>query len=154
MKAKRRAARRRNHETRLWTATRKEATGPTWDDVQGVLDEEIQRLPERFRQAFVLCALEGRSAQATAAELGVQAGTVWSRLTRAPRRLQQQLARRGIELSAQLVALSVAESAVQARVPAALATAMLRTGRTAASTIPAHVATLAAGVTRAMFLTK
>jgi RNA polymerase sigma factor (sigma-70 family) len=160
MKAKRSAARRRNHEGRLRTLTGTQATSPTWDDVQAVLDEEIQRLPEMFRKAFVLCVLEGKSAQAAAAELGIKEGTVWSRLTRARRRLQQQLARRGIELSALLAALSVAESAGQAGVSASLASAALRTGLlvaaggTAAGVIPERVLTLAAGVTRAMFLTK
>src|SRR5262249_53708106 len=51
MRAKRGAARRRE-------AAAHAATGPTWDGVQAVLDEEIQRLPPRFREAFVLCVLE------------------------------------------------------------------------------------------------
>ena len=62
MKAKRTAARRRNHEARLRTLNPKVATSPTWDEVQPVLDEEIQRLPEAFRTAFVLCVLEGQTA--------------------------------------------------------------------------------------------
>jgi RNA polymerase sigma factor (sigma-70 family) len=160
MEAKRKAARRRNHEARLRTLPPRKATNPTWDDVQAILDEEIQHLPAAFRAAFVLCALEGKSGPEAAAELGVQPGTVSSRLTRARQRLQQRLARRGIELSALLAALAVAENAGKAGVPALLASATVRSGLlvaaggTAAGVIPAHVATLAAGVTRAMFLTK
>ncbi len=160
MEVKRSAARRRDHEARLWTLMRQAAVSPTWDDVQAVLDSEIQRLPQPFRVAFVMCVLEGKSGPETAAELGVKEGTVWSRLTRARQRLQRQLARRGIELSALLAALFVAENAGKAAVPAVLANATVRcgllvaAGGTAAGQIPSHIAALAAGVTRAMLLTK
>src|SRR5207302_4803476 len=102
MKAKRSAARRRNHEGRLRSLSPEAGPGPTWDDVQAVLDEEIRRLPETFRTAFVLCVLQGKSGPEAAAELRVKEGTVSSRLTRARQRLQQQLARRGIGLAAGL----------------------------------------------------
>ncbi|HLJ97566.1 MAG TPA: sigma-70 family RNA polymerase sigma factor, partial [Gemmataceae bacterium] len=159
MKAKRSAARRRTHETRRGVLTPRLVPNPTWDDVQVVLDEEIERLPERFRTAFVLCILEGKSRPEAAAELGIKEGTVSSRLSRARQRLQQQLGRRGIELSALLAALSVAENASRA-VPAALVRTTLRwgllvaAGGTAVEMIPTHVAILATGVTKAMFLTK
>src|SRR5262249_2270593 len=133
---------------------------PTWDDVQAVLDEEIQRLPAHFREAFALCALEGRSGPEVAVELGCKQGTVKSRLNRARQALQRQLARRGISLAAVLAALSVAEGSAGAVVPVKLAHATVRfglsvaAGEPAAGVIPAHVAALAEGVTRAMFLTK
>jgi RNA polymerase sigma factor (sigma-70 family) len=160
MKAKRSAARRRKHEAERSAMTDKLTATATWDDVQAVLDEEIQRLPEVFRTVFVLCVLEGKNGPEAAAELGLQLGTVSSRLTRARQRLQQRLARRGIELSALLAALAVAESAGKAGVPALLASITVRSGLlvaaggTTANLIPAQVAALAAGVTRAMFLTK
>jgi RNA polymerase sigma factor (sigma-70 family) len=160
MKAKRSAARRRDHEARRRAAAPPAAPGPTWDEVQAALDEEIQRLPEPHRAAFVLCVLEGKSRPEVAAELGVKEGTVWSRLTRARQQLQRRLTRRGIQLSALLAALSLVESAGEAGAPAALAHAAIRSGLSvaagepAAGVIPTHVAALAAGVTRAMFLTK
>jgi RNA polymerase sigma factor (sigma-70 family) len=160
MKAKRSAARRRNHEARVRAAVPRPAISPTWDDVQAVLDQAIQRLPRRFREAFVLCVLEGKSGAEAAADLGCKEGTVKSRVNRARRSLQQELARRGIQLAAVLAALSVAETAAAAGVSATLARSTIRTGlwaaagRSAAGIIPSHVAALAAGVTRAMFLTK
>jgi RNA polymerase sigma factor (sigma-70 family) len=160
MKAKRNAARRRSHEARLRAGTAEAVASPRWDDVRAILDEEIQRLPGSYRAAFVLCLLEGKSGPVAAKELGIKEGTVWSRLSRARQRLQRQLARRGIELSALLAAVSVADSGSKAAVPAELARATVRSGLlvaaggTAAGVIPAHVASLATGVTRAMFLTK
>jgi RNA polymerase sigma factor (sigma-70 family) len=157
MRTKRSAARRRNHEKRA--ATPEPTTNPTWDEVQGVLDEEIQRLPEQLRRAFVLRVLEDKSGPEAAAELGCREGTLASRLLRARRRLQSRLARRGIQLTALLAALSVAEGA-KATLPAALTRLAVRSGllaaagRSTAALIPGHVAALAAGVTRAMFLSK
>src|SRR5262245_46362279 len=158
LKAKRSAARRRNHEARVQSPAAPKAD-PTWKEVRSVLDEEIQRLPSHYRSVFTLCVLEGKSIPEAATELGCKLGTVSSRLTRARRRLQQRLAQRGLELAALLAALSVAESG-QAEVPAALAQATIRlglwvaAGEAAAETIPSHIAQLATGVTRALLLTK
>jgi RNA polymerase sigma factor (sigma-70 family) len=158
LKAKRSAARRRDHEGRR-PAERPTAPGRSWDEVQAALDEEIRRLPASYRSAFVLCVLEGKSRPEAAAALGVKEGTVWSRLARARQLLQGRLTRRGIQLSALLAALAVAEAVAAARVPMALARVTVRSGLSVAAgdpaaTIPSHVAALAAGVTRAMLLSK
>jgi RNA polymerase sigma factor (sigma-70 family) len=159
MDAKRKAARRRTHEAKLRGRTPSAAPSPTWDDVQAVLDEEVQRLPGSLRSAFVLCVLDGKTVPAAAAELGAKEGTVSWRLARARQQLRQRLTRRGIELTAVLAALSVARAAGRAAVPAALARATIGFGLSVAAgepaaAIPSHVAALAAGVTRAMFLTR
>jgi RNA polymerase sigma factor (sigma-70 family) len=152
-------ARRRSHEARLRAVMPPPAASPTWDDVQAVLDEEVQRLPPRYREAFVRCVLEGQGGPDVAAELGCPAGTIKSQVNRARRLLQQRLARRGIQLSALLAALSVAEAASRAALPAAQARAavgfglLAAAGEPAAAVIPPRVAALAAGVTRTMFLT-
>jgi RNA polymerase sigma factor (sigma-70 family) len=159
MGVKRKAAQRRTHEARLRERTPAAAPSPSWDDVQAILDEEVGRLPEPFRSAFVLCVLDGKTESAAAAEVGVKEGTLSWRLARARQRLRQQLARRGIELSAVLAVLSVAQEAGRAAVPAALAKATIGLGLSVAAgepaaAIPTHIAALAAGVTRAMFMTK
>ena len=98
-----------------------------WRDLWPILDEEVNRLPERCRQPFVLCELEGKGNQEAAAELHCPVGTVSSRLTRARERLRARLARRGLALSAgTLAALGTKISA--AAVPSGLTRVAVQTG--------------------------
>ncbi len=153
MKAKQSAARRHNHEAQLREQTPPTAASPTWDDVQAILDEEIQRLPASFRSAFVLCVLEGKTVPAAATEVGWKEAASMPSYgwTRARQRLQRQLERRGIKLAALLAALCVAEGVAKA-VPVALGQTVIRNGLVvaaggpAAGAIPAHVTPLASGV--------
>ena len=67
-----------------------------WREVRRVIDEEVNRLPEKYRLPFVLFHLEGRSSAEVARELGCPVGTVESWLARARARLRSRLVRRGI----------------------------------------------------------
>jgi RNA polymerase sigma factor (sigma-70 family) len=132
-----------------------------WRELRPVLDEEINALPSRYRAAFVLCHLQGKTNEQAAGELGCPLGTVLSRLSRARALLRQRLMRRGVTLSAGLFAFLVAENATPAAVPAAwtertMKAAMLfAAGRGAvAGPVSAHAALLAQGVLHAMFLTR
>jgi RNA polymerase sigma factor (sigma-70 family) len=159
-KAKRSAARRRDHEGRAGASAPRATPDPSWNDVQDALDREVERLPGPFRAAFALCVLEGKTVPEAAAALGCKMGTVSSRLTRARRLLRERLARRGIALSALLAALAVAEGPARAALPAALAKAAVRYGlmaaarETAAGTIPPHLVALADGATGALIAGK
>src|SRR5262249_8295633 len=69
-------------------------------DVREVLDEEIARLPEKYRLPIVLCYLQGRTYTEAAEELGCPPGTVSGRRARARALLRRSLQGRGLPLSA------------------------------------------------------
>jgi RNA polymerase sigma factor (sigma-70 family) len=163
MRAKRDAARRRAHERKVMavsTPPNNFSPEPSWPEIQAVLDEEIQRLPEKYRAVFLLCCLEGKNRTEAAKELGLKDATVRSRLSQARKQLQRRLSRRGITLSALLGAAAVTDGATAA-VPEALAASTIRSvtlfvirKAPIASVASAEVAALVKGATKAMFITK
>jgi RNA polymerase sigma factor (sigma-70 family) len=102
-----------------------------------VLDQELNRLPDRHRVPLVLCDLEGKTYKEAARHLGCPEGTVASRLARARALLAQRVKSRGVTLTAAALTVAVpasltaatllsAEGAAGPRV-LALADAMLKT---------------------------
>jgi RNA polymerase sigma factor (sigma-70 family) len=136
------------------------AEDPAWRDLRPVLDEEVSRLPEKYRAAFVACHVEGRTNEEAARELGCPVGTVVSRLARARRLLRERLTRRGVTLGAGGLAAALAGEAAQAAVPAAVVGGVVRAavlaaaGERLAGAVSSEVVALAEGVVRAMLLTK
>jgi RNA polymerase sigma factor (sigma-70 family) len=47
-----------------------------WRDLRPVLDEEIDRLPEKYRVPFVLCYLQGHTNEEAAEQIGCPKGTI------------------------------------------------------------------------------
>jgi RNA polymerase sigma factor (sigma-70 family) len=92
-----------------------------------ILDEEVKRLPKRYREAFVLCELEGKTNQEAAAELRCPVGTVSSRLTRARERLRARLTRRGVALSAGALAAALGSQSSATVVPTGLTQTAVQT---------------------------
>src|SRR5262245_31193708 len=56
-----------------------------WRDVRPLLDEELNRLPDKYRVPVVLCDLEGRKRKEVARQLHITAGTLSSRVGTARR---------------------------------------------------------------------
>jgi RNA polymerase sigma factor (sigma-70 family) len=150
-KVERREERQRRRE-RAAARQRVEATEPQpWDDLLEILDEELQRLPQRWRAPLVCCYLQGRTQDEAARELGWPLISLRRRLAAAREKLRRRLERRGATLSAGLIAAALVPTADAAVSPvlrdstAALAQAALANGTT-----PAPIAELLRGTLSSM----
>src|SRR5262245_44282742 len=83
-------------------------------EARSILDEELQRMPEKYRQAVILCYLEGHTTEEAATQLGCPFGTVSSRLARARDMLRTRLTRRGLTVASSAVAALVIQNAAPA----------------------------------------
>jgi RNA polymerase sigma factor (sigma-70 family) len=130
-------------------------------ELEQALDEQVRRLPTRYREVLVLCDLADKSHAEAARELGCPVGTVESRLSRARQRLRAGLARRGFVAPAGLLTAGLARGAPGAEVAAALVTntakaaVLVAAGRAVpAGVASARAAAWAKGACRAMSLAR
>ncbi len=135
------------------------APDPIWNDLRPVLDEELNRLPERLRRPFVLCYLEGKTNEEAARELGCRPGTIYSRLSRGRDMLRRRLVRRGVMLPAAALMTALGQRAAEATPAISLMRGAVRAARSFAGLssggpISPRAAALAEGVLRTMFVTK
>ena len=127
-------------------------------DLLDLLDEEIDRLPRRYREVVLLCELEGASRQDAARRLGLPEGTLSSRLARGRTLLRDRLTRRGVTLSSG--ALTLTSDPANAALPEPLAHSTVlcalkfAAGGAASGTVPAAVSALAEGVLKMMFASR
>jgi len=114
---KAREARDRRHAHEV-AAARDEAVVPSASDpdLARVLDEELDRLPTKFRLPVLLCEVRELTIVRAAAELGWPVGTVASRLRRGRALLAARLGQRGVAGAAVLGAGGLSR-ATAARVP-------------------------------------
>jgi RNA polymerase sigma factor (sigma-70 family) len=135
-------------------------TAADWRDLRPLLDEEVNRLPEKYRVPVVLCYLQSRTYDEAARQLGLSRGTVSTRLTRARDLLRRRLARRGLAVGGGLLAALLTERAAEAAASAALLTLTVRagvwfaTGAAGPALVSPQAATLAKGALHAMLLTQ
>jgi RNA polymerase sigma factor (sigma-70 family) len=132
-------------------------------ELRAALDEEVRRLPEKFRDPIVLCYLDGLTHDEAATRLRCPVGTVRSRLSTGRARLRERLSRRGVAvpsagfaaaLAAEGASASVSLPLLMTTVKAATASAGGLAGATAAGAVSAAVASLAEGVSKTMILSK
>ncbi|MFO0910221.1 MAG: sigma-70 family RNA polymerase sigma factor [Isosphaeraceae bacterium] len=72
-------------------------------ELRHVIEQELNRLPEKYREPVVLCDMEGMTHQEAARQLGLPAGSMSRRLGRARSLLRQRLATRGLPLAVGVV---------------------------------------------------
>jgi RND family efflux transporter MFP subunit len=123
-------------------------------DLRRLLEEEIGRLPRKYRLPLLLRYIEGRSTEEAAAIIGCPRGTILSRLAWSRQRLRTRLAARGVGLSVALIAAAATESSAASAksVLAAASTALLFLANPALQTT--RPVSLAKGVLRTMLMTK
>jgi RNA polymerase sigma factor (sigma-70 family) len=162
-KAKQTVAKRKTREQQV--AVMPEPKGESQDqevlpDLQPVLDEELSRLPDKYRTVLVLSDLQGKGRPEVARQLGLLEGTVGSRLARGREMLAKRLALRGVSVSGVTLA-AVLPQQTLASVPTAVLTATIQGisllapgGRTVAGAFSAQVLALTEGVLKTMLLSR
>jgi RNA polymerase sigma factor (sigma-70 family) len=154
----------RRHEQRLGKA---HDSKPTTNadrqlELRELLDEELTALPARYREAVVLCDLQGYTREEAARKLAIPAGTVGTWVARGRRLLRDRLVRRGVTLSTAALAAGVSRLAEAApQISSELAQATVRNAElflagegAAALSAATRISSLAQGVIHTMFLTK
>jgi RNA polymerase sigma-70 factor (ECF subfamily) len=157
-KARATAARRRGRERQVPDAPEPEApAAPDPSDLPARLDQELSRLPAKYRAAIVLCDLEGKTRQEAARELGCPPGTVAGWLSRGREMLARRLGRHGVVVPAGSLAAALAPDSA-AGVPPALLAATVEAARQFAAgptaAVTPEVTALTQGVLNSMILTK
>jgi RNA polymerase sigma factor (sigma-70 family) len=126
-KARARLARRRHHERRVEPMQPSDPPDDLqWNEVRGVLDEELQHLPMKYRTPLVLCYLEGMTNEEAARRLGWPAGSMSYRLARGRQLLRERLCQRRQVIPGVVLLSLLREHAGPQDVPESLARATLR----------------------------
>ena len=130
-----------------------------------MVQEEVNRLPEKYRSVVVLCYWDGLTQEQAAFQLGCPIGTVRSRVARARDILRKRLVRRGLAPAAGAIATALDPSISWAGVaPAQVPPDLIRSsvdaalrvaaGRATAEVVSAGVTALVQGILWRMTVTK
>jgi RNA polymerase sigma factor (sigma-70 family) len=149
LEARKNAARRQSKERHYGEILLANAREEMDDELLAFLDQELTRLPDRYRAVLVLCDLEGKTRKEAAQQLGCKEGTIASRLDRARNLLARRLARRGLLLTGAALAAALSTQAAPAAVPAALLASAAGIG-TSGGLLSGKVIALAEKVLRAL----
>jgi RNA polymerase sigma factor (sigma-70 family) len=156
------AMRRRKHEKQVSSMPESEVhdNADEWHDLRPFLDQELNRLPDKYRIPLVLCDLEGRTRRDVAEQLNIPVGTLSGRLTTAREMLAKRLTRHGLALSGGALLATLFQNAASAAAPSPLVTSTVQAataiaaGQAAAGVVSVPVAALTEGVVKAMLIKK
>jgi RNA polymerase sigma factor (sigma-70 family) len=109
LRARRKAQKRQEREVRDARAADADPLAQlTARELLTLVDEELQKLPEKFRAPLLYCYFQEKTHRRAAQLLDCPLGTLRSRLERARELLRARLARRGVSLSAALLTAALA----------------------------------------------
>ena len=123
-----------------------------WTQISPLLDAAMLRLGEKDRNAIVLRFFENKNLREVGAALGASEDSARVRINRALEKLRTFFTKRGVMLSATVIATAVSANSVQAA-PAGLAATITATA-VKATTISATITTLVKGTLKIMAYTK
>jgi RNA polymerase sigma factor (sigma-70 family) len=161
LKARATITRRQGREKQVTAIPEPQTVRPElWNDLQAVLDQELSRLPDKYRAVIVLCDLEGKTRKEAARHFHLPEGTVASRLATARAMLAKRLARTGVTVPGSALAVALSSQNASAGLPASVAlstikaASLLAAGKATAGACSAQAVALAEGVLKTMLLTK
>jgi RNA polymerase sigma factor (sigma-70 family) len=161
VRARTRIVRQRRLDRQAGAASENHAAKEDGKELYAALDEELQGLRDQLREPLLLCYLQGKTRDQAARQLGMSLRTLERRLEQGLKLLRARLTRRGIELSAALLAAGLSQQAASAAVSASVLAAAVEaavafgSGAPPAGGVPsAHVVTLARGGMRAMAMSR
>src|SRR5207245_4899585 len=126
LKARAMAAKRRTRERRAMLMAKPESVPSNLaSDLPSLLDQELSRLPDKYRVAIVLCDLEGKTRKEAARQLGLPEGTLAARLARGRAMLAKRLSRLGLGVSAGALAVALSQNGASAAVPTSVVSGTL-----------------------------
>jgi RNA polymerase sigma factor (sigma-70 family) len=158
---KRQQARRQKRERRATSEAVPENQGDSWREVQKVLDEEVDKLPPRYRAPLLLCYWEGKTRDEAAEALQLTPGKLHGLLERGRILLRERIVGRGVALSAAMCATFITANVSKAALAPTLVVECTRGAMlvaagqpVAADLIPEQVLSLSTEVVRTMFVNK
>ena len=127
LKARATAARREGRERQVTEMPEPAVTEQElWRDLQPLLDQELSRLPDKYRAVIVLCDLEGKTRKEAARQLGVPEGTVASRMATARRCWRSGWPGTVWQLSGEVLAAVLSQNVASAAVPASVVSSTIK----------------------------
>lgn len=132
-----------------------------WDEIKNVLDDELDRLPEKYRLPLILFHFENRHFDEIALLLHTNSSTVGTRLRRGREMLRSRISRRGFAIGTTPLMLMIAANAGAADMPASAiaatvqSTSLFAAGKTVSTTmLSTQTITLAKGTLHMLAVAK
>lgn len=149
-KIQRRRLRREQEAAMMQSIDRIDDEDGRWQEIAPVLDEALEKLPERDRNAVLLRFFEKKSFGEIAGELGGNENSARVRVVRAVEKLRGIFRKRGVQLSAAALGMALGESAAQAA-PTGLGPSVLANGALLGKVSSTTSAIVRAALSRALW---